>query len=168
MANTNRTRALLAILGLVVLVSGSVSSHAQTAKSGDFSGLASFIFPMTQAVEIEKERWLWGGLANGSFRSDAGQGFLHPSAFVCAALGEMNKTTVVHNNGECSFTDKDGDKAFMMWQCVTCPTDEFRGEFKWTGGTGKYSGLSGEGTYQQATVAPGNGWWLIKGSWQLP
>ena len=158
---------VLAVL-VAVLLCSAMNSEAQMAKSGDFSGVFRWTFPLTQAVQIEKDRWIWGGLANGSFRNDAGEGFLHATATVCTALGEMNKTTVVHNNGDCAFTDKDGDKAFLMWQCVICPTDDFRGELKWTGGTGKYSGLIGKGTYQQATAAPGNGWWMIKGNYQLP
>ena len=167
MKSTTRTFTALTV-AVLILLGGSMSGQAQMAKNGDFSGVGSFIFPMTQLVEIDKERWLWGGLANASFRNDTGDGFLHATALLCAAFGEMKRTTVVRNNGECAFTDKDGDKAFMTWQCVTCPTDDFRGEFKWTDGTGKYSGLIGKGTYQQTTVAPGNGWWLIKGNWQLP
>ena len=76
-----------------------------------------------------------GGVSTGSFRNDAGNGFIHASVVKCTFSAEFRKDAVTHNNGDCVVIDKDGDKAALVWKCTTCPGT---GEFQWTNGTGKY------------------------------
>ncbi len=74
-----------------------------------------------------------------------------------------------HNSGNCAATDKDGDKAMWNWKCTACPGQGRAGEFRFTGGSGKYAGLKGRGTYQETNVlGTGNGWSELKGEWALP
>jgi hypothetical protein len=76
---------------------------------------------------------------------------------------------MIHNSGDCAATDKDGDKAMWNWKCTACPGQGWAGEFRFTGGTGKYAGLKGRGTYQETNVlGTGNGWSVLKGDWELP
>lgn len=66
-------------------------------------------------------------------------------------------------SGICEGMDEDGD---LWWVWVTGGTE---GEFGFTGGTGKYAGISGGGTWkQQVRYADGkavNDW---EGSWTIP
>ncbi len=170
MTRKNRFCSVVAVL-VLLLFSNATQSVAQQVKAGKVSGIFSWVFPLNQAVEVEKGRYIWGGLWTGSFRNDAGDGFLHGSAWLCTAVGDLKNNTVVHNNGDCAVTDRDGDKAFFTWQCIECPIDEFRGTWLWTAGTGKYAGLTGQGSYHQMFAGKGVtgiGWWTWKGDWKLP
>ena len=49
-------------------------------------------------------------------------------------------------------TDKDGDKAFLVWKGKDTSPNVGGGDFQWTGGTGKYSGIKGNNTYQYTGI----------------
>jgi hypothetical protein len=157
----------------VVLFLGA-SAEAQLAKKGTYSGVFGFHFTGS-VVELEKDRVTWGGPYSGLFRNDTGDGFLHAASGICTGSGEMNKGSITHDYGDCVMTDKEGDKAFMTWQCPGCPLKAGMesGEFQWTGGTGKFAGLRGRNSWQvQNVVGQGPsglvGWAAWKGEWELP
>ena len=157
------------MLALAAITFLGANADAQQSKHGTFSGIVGYHFPRSQVVEVEKDHWIWGGRYDGAFRSDVSEGFLHRTAVVCTALGEYHKDSMTHNSGDCAATDKDGDKAIWNWKCTACPGQGWAGEFQFTGGTGKYAGLKGHGTYQETNVlGSGNGWTALKGGWELP
>jgi hypothetical protein len=156
-----------AALGTIALVLTFGVNAAELPKRGSYQGV--FAWHATgQPVEVEKDHVLWGDKATGSFRNDAGDGFLHAAVVVCTAAGEFKQGKVIHDSGNCVATDKDGDKAVLTWKCTSCPSETQTGEFQWTGGTGKYAGLKGRTTYQQTNVGPGIGWSVWKGEWERP
>jgi hypothetical protein len=70
-------------------------------------------------------------------------------------------------HGYCTVTDEDGDKAFLIWQCKGQPRCE--GDFQWTGGTGKYTGLKGHTNFTGIPIgSTASGYSLFKGNWQVP
>jgi hypothetical protein len=48
--------------------------------------------------------------------------------------------------GYCVISDPDGDQAYLKWQAQG-DTITFPGTFEYTGGTGKYQGISGRNTF---------------------
>ena len=73
------------------------------------------------------------------------------------------------NHGYCIITDKDGDKAFLTWKGKDTSPNVGGGDFQWTGGTGKYSGLKGNNTYRYTVISTTPAAWVIwEGEWQLP
>jgi hypothetical protein len=70
-------------------------------------------------------------------------------------------------HGYCTVTDEDGDKAFVIWQCKGQPRCD--GDFQWTGGTGKYTGLKGQTSFTGIPIgSTASGYSLFTGNWQLP
>ena len=70
-------------------------------------------------------------------------------------------------HGYCTVTDEDGDKAFVIWQCKGQPRCD--GDFQWTGGTGKYTGLKGTTSFTGVPIgSTASGYSLFNGNWQLP
>jgi hypothetical protein len=169
MTSIKRMSLVLGVMTLIIFC-GSLQTNAQIAKSGDFSGKFVWHFP-GPVVELEKDHMVWGGAASGAFYNDAGDGFLHGAIVICTAAGEAEKGAQIHNDGNCVSSDKDGDKMFAVWSCSECP-NKTTGTFKWTGGTGKFAGLKGGGTYQETGLGPGQlgfyGWSVWKGNYQLP
>jgi hypothetical protein len=66
-------------------------------------------------------------------------------------------------------TDKDGDKAFFVWQGKNTAPGTGGGPFQWTGGTGKYSGLQGNNTFHFTGIGKTPSFVAVwEGDWRLP
>jgi hypothetical protein len=65
--------------------------------------------------------------------------------------------------GYCTFTDKDGDKALMRWQCRNPEVGVSRceGDFQWMGGSGKYTGLTGDNALNSGGVPKTAAGWAV-------
>jgi hypothetical protein len=155
------------VVAFAVVLALGANADAQLPKQGSYSGVFGWYFPPAQVVQVEKGHFVWGGTSLGAFRNDDGSGFLHGAGVVCAAAGEFKNGAQTHNGGDCVATDGDGDKAVLTWKCTGCPSSR-SGVAEWTGGTGKYKGLSGRSTYQETVNQLGSGWSVWKGEWKLP
>jgi len=138
----------------IVLVTGltlSVVAQAQDWKVvGEFGW-----FGVGKAQEIDKSHFYWVGEFTGSFFNDKGEGSLfHRAGVKCPAWFDAdfnNKKSKA--GGYCIITDLDGDQAYLTWQNAGTPGPGGRGPgtFQYTGGTGKYKGISGNNTFVGVT-----------------
>ena len=144
-----RNYRILVITALTALSFGLASaSHAEDWKvMGEFGW-----YGVGKAHEVEKGHFYWVGEFSGTFFNDKGKGSLfHRAGVKCPAFNDLNFNTKKSNGaGYCILTDTDGDQAYLSWRnegnTVSGP-----GTFEWTGGTGKYKGISGSNTYVGVT-----------------
>ena len=103
----------------------------------------------------------------GVIFNDAGKGFLHNARLDCQIFSDINKG-MSNANGSCITTDADGDKPLSLWTCVgTLPACD--GELKFDGGTGKYTGITGNSKFKATVIGQSQaGFSLICGEWKLP
>jgi hypothetical protein len=79
--------------------------------------------------------------------NDAGSGLLHGLAGRCASVATIDKAAkTVESRTLCNYADRNGD---MIFEEVNTPGPQPLGpvvnsKAHWTGGTGKYAGLTGE------------------------
>jgi len=99
----------------------------------------SFIFPVAP-----DEAYLVG-VYSGILYVDDGKGSLHASSIVCPATaeGDLKKKTRT-GQGRCILTDEDGNRVYARFTCAG-DLESCRGPFKIVGGTGRFSGITGEG-----------------------
>ena len=72
-------------------------------------------------------------------------------------------------HGVCVVTDKDDDKAFLAFNGTIDPDTGFNGDYQWTGGTGKYTGMTGNNTFRAIFIgATSEGRGALQGAWHLP
>lgn len=79
----------------------------------------------------------------------------------CPAVLDLGSETF----GFCVQTDTDGDQIFVAISSVPAPQEQWApgatgasaGLWRYTGGTGKYEGITGEGTYTASTMMSLNG-----------
>ena len=119
------------------------------ANAQDWKAIGAFgWFAVGKAYEIEKGHIYWQGEFSGTFFNDKGKGSLfHTAAVRCPAYNDID--TVNKKNvyaGYCIITDLDGDQAYLKWQGGG-DTKIGPGTFEYTGGTGKYKGISGSNTF---------------------
>ena len=76
---------------------------------------------------------------------DDGKGSLHAASIVCPATaeGDLKKMTRT-GQGRCILTDEEGNRVYARFTC-TGDMGSCRGPFKIVGGTGKFTGITGEG-----------------------
>lgn len=125
-----------------------------TASAQDWKAVGQFgWFGVGKAHEIEKGHYYWVGEFSGTFFNDKGPGSLfHLAGVKCPAHQDLNlNTKKADSGGYCIVTDTDGDQAYLSW---TIPNGDVRagsGEFEYTGGTGKYKGISGKNPFTGVT-----------------
>jgi len=117
-------------------------------REGHFSITYTGVNPSpVKPVPFGKDREAIVGVSLMTAVNDAGSGLLNNMAGRCILLTVIDraaKTQDVH--GYCSYADRAGDQVFEE---VSTPTPTGLGQparfaGKWTGGTGKYAGLTGE------------------------
>jgi hypothetical protein len=142
------------------------AAAADLPRSGSYSAHYAWTFS-GEVQEVGPNRMVYVGALPGVTFNDAGKGFLHKTRTDCTILNDVNQGRA-NANGACVVTDGEGDKAFLEYKCSgpmpTCP-----GEFRWVGGTGKYTGISGTSKFQGNFIgATGAGWSDWSGEYKLP
>src|SRR2546428_224016 len=151
-----------------VLIGWELAEAQQLAKRGTYTSTFAWN-GVTKVYEGDKDHMAVAGEYTGVNLTDGGQPFLHHAAVVCPAVAFVDKG-IATNRGHCITTDRDGDKAFLVWQCRSPqPGARCEGDFQWTGGTGKYTGLSGKNCFNAGVIPTTTaGYSIWKGEWQLP
>jgi hypothetical protein len=66
-------------------------------------------------------------------------------------------------------TDKDGDKAFLVWRGKGTAPGSGAGTFEWSGGTGKFVGLQGNNNWRGSVIGKTGAFTVVwEGDWRLP
>jgi len=109
-------------------------------------------FGIGKAYTIEHGHTYWVGEFSGTFFNDKGKGTLFDQAGVkCPAFQDIDSNNKKSKAaGYCVITDHDGDAAYLKWQNEGDGTTG-QGTFDYTGGTGKYKGISGSNTFVGVT-----------------
>lgn len=159
---------ILGFLVLTILIPVSVVFALE--KEGTFTAHFGW-YAVGNTFEIggDKNHVFFVGEFSGTVFNDAGKGFLHLAAVVCPGVDDItNRVSNAH--GYCTITDQDGDKIYVVWKCKGGPRCE--GDFQWTGGTGKYTGIKGDNTFygvhENITGLTLQGYSIWKGEWKLP
>jgi hypothetical protein len=143
------------------------ATGADLPKSGKLTGKFGW-YAIGKTVEIEKDHYFWTGEFNGTFFSDTSGGPMDLTSVVCPAMQDV-KNGKAFAHGYCVVTDTSGDKAYLSWKCSGTFGDKCNGEFQWTGGTGKYTGIKGNNKFYGVTLLPtASGYSVWDGGWELP
>jgi hypothetical protein len=98
--------------------------------------------------QIEKGRIYWVGEFSGVLAGDKGNASpLDQTGWKCPGFNDLdfnNKKS--RAAGYCIMSDTGGDQAYASWQCEG-DTQICHGTFNYTGGTGKFQGISGSNTF---------------------
>jgi hypothetical protein len=161
---------ILGCLAVAVLLPISVVFALE--KQGTFTAhFGWYAVGTTFEIGGDKDHVFFVGEFSGTVFNDAGKGFLHLASVSCPGVDDViNGVSNAH--GYCTITDQDGDKAFVVWKCKGKDPSRCEGDFQWTGGTGKYTGIRGNNTFygvHRNIVGPTpQGYSIWKGEWKLP
>ena len=157
------TIALIAAIGFTTS-----AEPQQLAKSGKYAGKFG-AEGVGQSYELEKDHVFFVGMYHGVFHNDVADGFLDKTEVVCPIAVDIVDGVNAGSHGHCIITDKDGDKAFSVYQGKGTGPGSASGTAQFTGGTGKYTGIQGNTNYHVTgigkTTAISVAW---EGDWRLP
>jgi hypothetical protein len=155
----------------VVSLFGGAAVAQQLPKSGKYKcAYASHQVPeVAQTYELEKGHMFFLGRSHGVFLNDVADGFLDKSEVTCPMANDIVDGVLTTGHGYCIIADKDGDKAFLVFQGKGSAPGIIAGTFLWSGGTGKFSGIQGNNTFRVTSIGKNPASWIVwEGEWQLP
>ncbi|WP_456684439.1 hypothetical protein [Bradyrhizobium sp. P5_C11_2] len=144
-----------------------VGAHAaETPKSGEDAYTSSFVVVATNTMKSGDKNVVYLEL-NGITTNDAGGQMFNNVGTRCMGLREMTGSAV-HSRGSCVDVDTDGDQFYSDFDA-----DAKGGVHTFTGGTGKYKGLTGSAPYTYTNLKGPEGanrMFIVrhKAKWQLP
>jgi len=169
---------IFAALALVCALHG---PSARAAEPLPRQGAYSITFPWHfkgQSHQVSETESFGMGLAWGPSMNDVKKGSLwDDSAVLSMYTVKFAKDGSARNSGYLVVTDSEGHKAFASWEGRHAAGAEWdEGSMTWTGGTGKYQGLTGQGKWKQKLTgfrgsgaeAEGEGYAIWKGEYRLP
>ena len=141
-----RKRTAIRVVGLSAVLLGAAAQAQQLPKSGTFS-LNSGWKTVGEAVQVGEGRVFgWGGFYGVTF-NQRGSGPLHMGQAICPYTLDLTGGAGP-GRGPCAWTDADGDKIFTDYTGTLGTDGVFNGMNQITGGTGKFTGVSGKAPFQ--------------------
>ena len=139
-------RVLVALISAICFAAHfTVANAQQLPKSGTFN-IQSGWKAIGETTQVAEGRTYGSGNLWGVVFNDKGSGPLHWGPGVCpytlAVIGGA-----LTAQGQCSWSDGDGDKIFTEWTGSMPPNAPFDGLHNITGGTGKFSGIQGKAPF---------------------
>ncbi len=122
-----------------------------------------------RSFESGERSVIWVGTFSGPFSNVSPGGFMDGTSWVCLGTTENQDDITQASNGELIVTDPDGSKACATWTGRReIKAGEISGRGRWTRGSGKWTGITGEMTYTgKAILGTQQGSLLIEGDWQI-
>ncbi len=121
---------------------GWIGQPAQAQEQGSLKGVAAWEGE-GMLFQLEEEQVYFVGSFVGLMVVGNDKEALNAATMLCPATIETNLATMVQTgHGRCILTDKDNNKVFAKWTCYGNPAN-CKGAFTFTGGTGKFQGISG-------------------------
>jgi putative ABC transport system substrate-binding protein len=140
------------LLTLAIAVAATTCCGVLATRAEDWKATGEYDWHGTggKIIEMEKGHTYAHGESAGKFFNERGKGSLLDQAEV-KCIGSFDTDTnnkKAKQGGYCVITDADGDHAYWMWESSGTPAFEVKGTFDFTGGTGKYKGITGKNTYR--------------------
>jgi hypothetical protein len=139
------------VAGLVLAGFCAAASAQQLPKSGTIN-LHTGWKVAGEVVEVSDKKFQGHGSAIGTSFNDAGSGPMHGGPASCFYTFFASDNGV-KNKGFCAFGDTDGDRLFTDWHGANA-AEGTEGTNVIVGGTGKYAGIQGKGSWKSKDTGP--------------
>lgn len=142
---------LAVMVTLVSALSCAAASAQQLPKSGTIN-LHTGWKVSGEVIEVADKKFQGHGTAIGTSFNDSGSGPMHMGPATCFYTFFASEGGV-KNKGFCAFGDADGDRVFTDWHGANA-AEGTEGVNVIAGGTGKYAGIHGKGTWKSKDTGP--------------
>jgi len=99
--------------------------------------------------EVKEEQALFVGAFAGVMYVETKQGAMDAAKILCPGMVEINlKDGKQSGEGRCIITSQAGDKVYATWRCAGEHGMGCTGSFTFTGGTGRFKGITGQSVFE--------------------
>ena len=167
----SKATVVIALFTLALTCSADVSAQSpkQGTTSGTYSHSGTFQALVMGSDHVQINYQDWG------VQQENPESTFPAKTAASRCLGAYHATlgAVDNHNGFCAGIDADGDQWFFTYEAAWTLASAQAGTFTYVGGTGKYQGISGGGTFTYQPLRPISeesfqGISLYKGKWKLP
>jgi len=150
------------VMGILIAGAAIAGDRAQAAEVSA-SGKNMFVNKVLESVKLADGTTAIRVLSDGFMSTEDAGNPLSLASMNCSGTTVRRGEATVSGAGSCESLDLDGDVAFYWWRY----DEKAGGRWGFLGGTGKWSGVEGGGTYTPAFAwkdgKNGNTW---KGTWK--
>ena len=139
------------VTAMVVAVGLAVSSGGMAAEEGTVTVMSPWE-GSGEVFQVAPDKLLVLSRYTGIMYIEDKEGALDTAVMLCPGVDEINvETKKTKGRGHCIISDGEDDLVFSEWTCVGV-LGGCEGDFKLTGGTGKFEGISGGGKMHVRTA----------------
>lgn len=146
------------LFGVSTLLPGALAASAdEMPRKGDYVVVYTGVNASpAKPMPIGQDRTVVPGQFTMTAINVEGSGFLHNMAGRCVGMATLdNGAKTVENHGRCVYADAAGDQIFEKYDYpVQAQGPSLRGTAVWTGGTGKFAGISGDVQLTTGRLSP--------------
>ncbi|HEY0526246.1 MAG TPA: hypothetical protein VGD08_22825 [Stellaceae bacterium] len=152
-----------AILAVMLAVAGGLPAAAE--ESGQWFGRAVIVTVSSKTVNVgdRADHIISVSETDGVVFNGDGKPFLDKARYQIADWSD-GATRI----GYKTFTETDGSKVFAKYTLKEAKLPDLHGVFEFTGGTGKYAGITGHGEYHVVLVSDTAAWDELHGEYSIP
>jgi len=134
--------------------------------SGHWRGLAALVVTDQKTAKVDdgSDHVALISEQDGAIHNADGKSFLDKARYQVVSVVD----TGVIRGGYKTFTEADGSKVFAKYTVTEFKPPEVNGKFEFTGGTGKYQGITGNGKFHYVRVSDKAAWDELIGDYKIP
>jgi hypothetical protein len=151
------------VLALMLAV-GAPPALAEEAGQWHGRGILVVVDKTSMKVEDRANHTVAATEYDGAVFNDEGKPFLDKARYQVVAVNDAG----VLRAGYYTFTDAEGAKVFAKYNVTESKPPEHNGTLEFTGGTGKYEGISGGGTFRIVYIGDRVGWTEVNAEYTIP
>ncbi len=159
---------LISALGGAVLALLIAGTAARTAaqEAQKWHGKGAIVATTADRLKVEDRAGHVVGMLewDGAISNGEGKPFLDKARYQVVSLID----TASSSGGYKTFTEPDGSKVFAKYLTTQVKLPVINGTFEFVGGTGKYEGITGRGTFHEVMVSDKAAWDDLTGEYTLP
>jgi hypothetical protein len=152
-----------AVFTLMLMTSGSLPAAAE--ESGQWFGKAVLVEVSSKTAKVEhgSDHSVSVVEYDGVVFNGDNKPFLEKARYQVVHVFDAGAA-----HGYKTFTDPDGSKVFARYTLKEMKLPDLRGVFEFTGGTGRYAGITGGGNYHVVIVSDTASWDELRGEYRIP
>jgi hypothetical protein len=143
-----------------------MSWPAAAQETGHWHGLAALVSTDLKTFKLDDQpnHVVMVNDEDGAIHNADGKPFLDKARYQVLALTD----SAVGTHGYKTFTEADGTKAFATFKVTEFKPPVINGTIEFTGGTGKYAGITGKGTFHLVRVSDKAAWDELIADYTIP
>lgn len=157
-------RILVAAVVLALAAVSGLPAVAQETGQWRGRGVLVVVDKLSMKVEDRANHTVAATEFDGAVFTDEGKPFLDKARHQVFAVNDAGILRAGYN----TFTDSDGAKVFAKYTVTESKPPEHHGTVEFTGGTGKYEGITGGGTFRVVYISDRVGWSEFSAEYTIP